>query len=339
MKNNLFYYATSELSQDAFLAWLSSFAMAGCQKNAVLTACAKQFLRQFVPALASLSDEEIYLSKEPERQYKHVDILLTINDRYKIIIEDKTYTNEHDDQLQRYIETIKVDFPAYEVFGIYYKSSFQSNVSAIKEAGYAICSWKEAYELFSKYVKEADNHIFKDYVDLLKDFYDQATQYEKESVEAWNWVMQCAFFADCQSRLNAVGINASYGYVHNQQGGFYALWRTPIILPNVQMKLYWQLEYQGGALELKVRARHLEGADGAERKMTKKDRDLLWSRDSAFIKEYDFVHAPHWHGGKTSSLYTYPLPGASLAEALVTINKKFESLALALSSLPSESKA
>ena len=63
-------------------------------KRQVLKACAEDFLKQFVPQLEK--ENEIWLSNEPERQYKSIDILLTINDKYKIIIEDKTYTKEHD---------------------------------------------------------------------------------------------------------------------------------------------------------------------------------------------------------------------------------------------------
>ena len=36
MKNNLFNYATSELSQDAFICWLCSFALPDARPNPTL---------------------------------------------------------------------------------------------------------------------------------------------------------------------------------------------------------------------------------------------------------------------------------------------------------------
>lgn len=83
MNNNLFQYATSELSQDAFICWLLSFAIKDCQKDPALTACAKEFLRLFVPAL---KDDDVYLSEPPRRQYKSIDVLVTVNGKYKVII-------------------------------------------------------------------------------------------------------------------------------------------------------------------------------------------------------------------------------------------------------------
>ena len=44
-KNNLFAYATSELSQDAFIAWLMSFAMKEFEgKDVLLTKCAREVI-------------------------------------------------------------------------------------------------------------------------------------------------------------------------------------------------------------------------------------------------------------------------------------------------------
>ena len=49
MKNNLFYYATKELSQDAFICWLCSYAGEGAAaKDTVLTECAEHMLREFI---------------------------------------------------------------------------------------------------------------------------------------------------------------------------------------------------------------------------------------------------------------------------------------------------
>lgn len=54
------------------------------------------------------------------REYEHVDILLT-NEAHKfaLVIENKTWTTEHDDQLNVYYQIVKHTYPDWLVFGIY----------------------------------------------------------------------------------------------------------------------------------------------------------------------------------------------------------------------------
>ena len=160
MNHNLFQYATSELSQDAFICWLLSFAMKDCHKDAALSACARDFLRFFIP---ELKDEPIYLSEAPRRQYKSIDVLLTVNDRYKVIIEDKTHTSDHDNQLMRYRETVANNFPEYQCVSVYYKTGFQSDLSNVHEANYILCDRAKIVSILSPYITKTNSDIFKDY--------------------------------------------------------------------------------------------------------------------------------------------------------------------------------
>ena len=112
MKNNLFVYATSELSQDAFLCWLLSFAMSDATDDPEMRECAESFLRKALGTIKLTQNEKIIVN-EIARQVKHADILVSINGKYKLIIEDKTYSSEHDNQLVRYKEEIEEAFPEY----------------------------------------------------------------------------------------------------------------------------------------------------------------------------------------------------------------------------------
>ncbi len=49
LKNNLFNYVTSELSQDAFLCWLASYALEDAEPDDTLRSCAREMLELFVP--------------------------------------------------------------------------------------------------------------------------------------------------------------------------------------------------------------------------------------------------------------------------------------------------
>ena len=74
MKNNLFYYATSELSQDAFICWLASFALEDAKPDHALRECAREMLTLFVP---ELKGHEFTL-RSVERQEKNIDVLFSV---------------------------------------------------------------------------------------------------------------------------------------------------------------------------------------------------------------------------------------------------------------------
>ena len=90
---NLFHYATSELSQDAFICWLLAHGMKEHQaEDPLLCACALDFIHR-VPGL-----EHAMEIKEIRQQYLNIDVLVTVGNIH-VIIEDKTYTNVHANQI------------------------------------------------------------------------------------------------------------------------------------------------------------------------------------------------------------------------------------------------
>ena len=98
LENNLFYYATSELSQDAFICYLCSFALkSGEEKDRALVECAKELIKRFCGNHFKSMDFTLTGIK---KQFKHIDVLLSLTydgREYEIIIEDKIFTDEHDD--------------------------------------------------------------------------------------------------------------------------------------------------------------------------------------------------------------------------------------------------
>lgn len=103
MKHNLFAFATSELSQDAFFCWAldclnrdedSPLYGLGRSFWALLSGCKND-------ALTKIKGVVI------RRQFKHMDVLaLVVYSNQTIdalVIEDKVNTSEHDDQIQTYL--------------------------------------------------------------------------------------------------------------------------------------------------------------------------------------------------------------------------------------------
>ncbi len=246
LKNNLFYYAASELSQDAFICWLASFALEDAEKDTALNECAGKLLTLFVPELK----ERPFALKSVERQVKHIDVLLTVvsgDTKYKIAVEDKTYTSEHDNQLKRYLETLTHDYPECAARGAYYKTWFQSDMSQVREAGYQIITTAQILDLMSPFTNRTDNRIFLDYYERLYDLHQNAFRYKTLPVSQWDTSQTFAFYDDLQNSGFAEERDMwiGYGYVSNPKGGFEGLWmgsNNNLIIKGVNCNLYLQIE-------------------------------------------------------------------------------------------------
>lgn len=104
VKHNLFAFATSELSQDAFFCW--ALDCLNRDEDSPLYG----FGRSFWSLLSGRKNDDLPKIKGVviRRQFKHVDVLALVvySNRTTIdalVIEDKVNTSEHDDQIQKYL--------------------------------------------------------------------------------------------------------------------------------------------------------------------------------------------------------------------------------------------
>ena len=323
MNNNLFQYATSELSQDAFLCWLLSYAIKDCDKDKALTECAKEFLRFFIP---ELKDEPVYLSIPPQRQYKSIDVLITVNDKYKVIIEDKTHTSDHDNQLMRYREIIEADFPEYKCIGVYFKIGFQSTLSTVKDAEYIVCDREKILSVLSKYVNKTSNDVLINYYEYLKKFNTKANMFTSLMVEQWGWEQINGFYKYCQDNLIDTGFNFGFGYVHNPSGGFYGMWLWKpiyVIADGLKCEVYLQCEFVDGELNICYKASsETEKIKMSNRHaLTGKYVNDIWID---FAVKYGFNRPQSRQPGKTVTLGRYDTKIKTYEDAIISIKKAID---------------
>ncbi|WP_338968623.1 hypothetical protein LDJ99_10510 [Fusobacterium nucleatum] len=115
MKNNLFTFATSELSQDAFICWCLNWIN---YPNEILYPMAKDIFSNLLKEEKNLENKEIEIRK----QYKKIDVLVILkNSKKAYIIEDKTNTFENN-QIIRYKEAIKNEIDIIKT--VYFKTGF-----------------------------------------------------------------------------------------------------------------------------------------------------------------------------------------------------------------------
>ena len=113
---NLFRIATSELSQDAFLVWLIQWAdPSTMQYDPALCTAGQDFIRFLlgksqkydnIPKIDKVivRKQVVTIQDKPRKRKDIIDMWVEVNDRFLIVIEDKTGSAEHSRQLDRYKE-------------------------------------------------------------------------------------------------------------------------------------------------------------------------------------------------------------------------------------------
>lgn len=228
---NLFTYATSELSQDAFLCWFLEWADSKYEtEDKILHVLAKDFVSMLINSVDSEHSEEPNdvdftsesLRVEIKRQYENIDIFCIVNGKYKIIIEDKVGTKNHSNQLNRYLESVleKSD-KNYEIIPVYIQTGDQSDYSSVYESSFSVITRHDLLGLMSKYISEIKNDIITDFYNTLKTKENMVKGFDNEPVSEWrgNSIYQ-GFFTELSKQLDG----AKWDYVPNASGGFYGIW-------------------------------------------------------------------------------------------------------------------
>lgn len=216
---NLFNYATSELSQDAFILWLLDWANPQYREaDEYLHAAAQTFIR----ALLDKQSDWTISTVECIRQKDHIDVLAIINNNIALIIEDKTNTGAHDEQLQRYSSTVREKYTrCTELHCVYYKSGNESfytlNKLEKEYLQYIKENSSEQFKIFFKKMLRKDtldilnleafstsNAIFVDYIKNLRKIQTWSDSYKDGKVVGlWGNTAWQGFYMALEDVINA----------------------------------------------------------------------------------------------------------------------------------------
>lgn len=243
---NIFKYATSELSQDAFICWLLQWAASEFKViDPKLSECGVKFIDALFLKAGKSRPEQID-SIEVRKQVDNIDVLVLLKessgDTHAIIIEDKTDTKHHSKQLERYygIVTNKFKIPETNIIPIYLKTGDQSSYSAIRECGFFeflrndfLCLLREGK------ADGVDNAIFDDFLAYLDNREQDVNRYQYEPINIWaknNNRAWSGFFTELKKEINV----GNWKYVPNQSNGFMCFWWAIKKIGNVTLHI--QLE-------------------------------------------------------------------------------------------------
>ena len=237
LKPNLFSFATSELSQDAFICWILSWAAPEYQESEPeLNKCANMLVEAFFSKHSKtkpMAVNNIEISKQDNK----IDVLCIINKIYPIIIEDKTGTKNHSNQLTRYKELI-IDrgYDKENILPIYFKTGEQAYYNEIENKGYKPFLRMDILNVLNSY--EGDNEILLDYLEYLQAIEDDIQSFRTCDVGFWTWNSWVGFCLE----LHKIIRDGCWDYVNNPSGGFHGFWWN--FKGDDNCKVYLQLENQ-----------------------------------------------------------------------------------------------
>ncbi|STZ56252.1 Uncharacterised protein [Moraxella lacunata] len=243
---NLFQFAPSELSQDAFFLWLLTFADSKfiSTKFDTLNQVAREMLLAMVRKHRPNFDMEfkdIQLKKqykfqenyEEKKKSRLIDILITVNEQsklenntdecLKIIIESKTNSKEHGNQLNSYAKHAIEQ--GWNFIGIYLKTGneakFYLNQISDKTSDlgikFEVFNRQDILNILKKY-SNIKNDIYQSYLQYLQEIENKSKTYLNLPIKDWQGYSWQGFFADLEKEFN----DFEWKYVDNPNGGFWA---------------------------------------------------------------------------------------------------------------------
>jgi hypothetical protein len=248
--NNIFDFATSELSQDAFICYLINFAHKNYRgDDPLLTKCAEDFLREIIGPKYRKAHLLVTCLK---RQYLNMDILVEVNNELQIIIEDKTYTHQSKNQIINYKAKLEKESDK-KIITAYYKMIDQSHEEDVDKH----IVRKDMLKLLEKYIV-TENTIFQNYYQYIKQIDEEVSAFKLLPIEKWENFQYRGFFQHLTNPLNPI-LDVSKGYdwdyVPNQNGGLWAyggiFWRMKNWLnPDFLTKVYLVCIFKSNIIEL-----------------------------------------------------------------------------------------
>ena len=254
---NLFHFATSELSQDAVLAWLLAWADSRYKNlDTDLHGLGVRFLSALLALHEKKSVTDGPMTIRVKMQACRVDVIAEINSEIILAIEDKTGTCSHQGNYEA-IELLKNEHMNREILAIYLKTGDQASYAEALSHGFKpflrdrlIALLREDEALIVR------NNIVGDFCAVLEE--------RETSVQAWRvepvtkWVKNSPPWVGLFQALQKEFTDLHWAYVPNAHGGFMGAWWNWKPLKQVAgAQLYLQIS-QG---PLQFRASGLKKAD------------------------------------------------------------------------------
>lgn len=246
-KPNIFNIATKELNQDAFITWLLLFGDCAYEQNyPELNECSRQFITALLRQQYPDFNENI-TTVSAKRQYEKIDIWVLVNGRYRLIIEDKTNTSQHNNQLNRYREIAEKDCHKHgypSPICIYLKTGNQSagSLKNVIKDGFHTFLRQDFLAILEQY-PNIQNDIYQDFLARLRMLEQKNQAFKNKLISEWNGSDWQGLF----QFLDEYNLLKSWKYVNNKAGG---LWCAVLV---ANQSVYLQIESKEAQLCFKIK--------------------------------------------------------------------------------------
>lgn len=232
---NIFTFATSELSQDAMFSWIMQWAD---DSNLSVDEQLCTFGKSFISLMTGMDVTAIH-TVTVKRQWNRIDILARINLNSFLIIEDKTGTSIHDNQLQRYKDIVNNEYKDNSncMYCSYVKIENEpiDIERCIQKQGFKTINRYDLLSLLNKY--KGCHPLIIDYRNHLQAIEDFTNSYSTLPVSEWGWYAWQGFYKKLEDDIK----DSSWSYVANPNGGFLGFWWN--FVENDEVYMYLQFEY------------------------------------------------------------------------------------------------
>lgn len=250
MRPNLFDFAPSELSQDAFLSWILAYAdHERGESRPAIKALGREFLSAIFNKDHATAPPAQVDSVAVSRQVCGIDILCVVNGTIAIVLEDKVGTTEHSGQLDAYsrnVEKLGFSEAGKRIVRIYLQTGNQSSYKQVRDSGYHVFSRVDLLALL-----EAPAGLFaRERSDIVEDFWcrlqrieGEVQSYRELPPERWSANARMGLFMVLQDAFP----KARWRYV---AGGLYAFYWCGGTCALDGCEPYLQIEAASGRLVL-----------------------------------------------------------------------------------------
>jgi len=194
MKPNFFNYATNELSQDAFFCWLIKWSLEEYKnENNELSKASLKFLKHIIP---DEIDENFKVNScKIYMQRKNMDFIAELNNSIIIHFEDKIKSNTSNNQLSKYREILKKDFPYHKIYHIYLKTDlvWPNEKRIVSENGYILIDLLTIGDVLNI---DTSSEIFNNYHSKIQQRINDYSKYKTLSPKNWNYNQWIGFIYD-----------------------------------------------------------------------------------------------------------------------------------------------
>lgn len=297
---NIFDYATKELSQDAMICWLLEWSgHRNRSQNGALHDCGVRFARALMEKHGANLDGKIK-KVEILRQERKIDILMRINDKQVILIEDKTDTKDRDKQLREYYDAVVKGYTRFgevveeHLYPVYLKTGNQplrDDRRIEKDTKYRVFDRADILNVLNSY--EGCDSILMDFRRHLQGWEDETNSYakwtkdgEQDCLRAWE-----GFYRRLEYELDA-STRRTIGWEYVPKGDFLGFYWWP----SDNDELYLQIE--GGRKEAKLCFKVDAGGDGDWQEHLK----WHWHARVLAVSEKQVVRPDKMRKGKTMTV-------------------------------------